>query len=123
MEHETTTVNAKRHYFQTRNYELAEKVARLPDSALVGAFEVAALSGVAVTSIQKPKQRKKIGLGEPRVIGRINKWTLGTVRTWLLVGCRDKIAQTQKETTNQQKRHRGRPTKAESVVALRNQHA
>lgn len=124
--HETSTVNAKSHYFQTRDYELAEKVDKLPDSALIGAFEVAALSGVAVSSIQKPKQRKKIGLDEPRVLGRINKWKLGAVRTWLQVGRKDMQAETPKPkeaAVNQPPRRRGRPTKAETVAAARNQYA
>jgi hypothetical protein len=124
--HETSTVNAKSHYFQTRDYELAEKVDKLPDLALIGAFEVAALSGVAVTSIQKPEQRKKIGLDEPRVLGRLNKWKLGDIRTWLQVDCKDKQVETPKSkeaAANQPTRRRGRPTKAESVAASRSQYA
>lgn len=74
------------HYFKSRNFDLAEKVGRLPDTALVGAYEISALCGVAATSIMKPAQRLSIGLPEPRVLGRMNKWLLGEVRSWLQLG-------------------------------------
>lgn len=89
LQHQSTRVNAnltKDHYFKSRNFDLAEKVARLPDSALVGSFEVAALTGIAPTSIQKPAQRKSIGFPDPRVVGRMNKWPLSVVRDWLSQG-------------------------------------
>lgn len=85
MTHASTPVN-RDHYFQNRNFDLAEKVSRLPDAALVGAFEIAALTGIAATSIQKPTQRRSMGFPEPRVIGRLNKWPLSVVKAWLRQG-------------------------------------
>ncbi len=111
MHNESASVNTnleKDHYFKSRDFELAEKVARLPDSALVGAFEIAALSGVAATSIMKPSQRQSIGLPEPRVIGRMNKWSLATVRAWLQQGVEVIPAQLPQ-------RSRGRPTLASKL--------
>lgn len=111
MNHQSTQVNKnleKDHYFKSRNFDLAEKVSRLPDTALVGAFEIAALSGVAATSIMKPTQRKSIGLPEPRVVGRMNKWSLGTVRSWL----QQDIEAAPAVPTPQPTRGRGRPTLA-----------
>jgi hypothetical protein len=112
LQHESSSVKTKTqkdHYFKNRDFDLAEKVARLPDSALVGAFEIAALTGIAVTSIQKPSQRKSIGLPEPRVIGRMNKWPLSIVRGWLRKGDEPTV------NTNPAPMHArrpGRPTKA-----------
>ena len=111
MQNESIHVNknlSKDHYFKSRDFDLAEKVSRLPDSALVGAFEIAALSGVAATSIMKPSQRRSIGLPEPRVIGRMNKWSLATVRCWLQQGV--EVIPTQLP-----KRGRGRPTLASKL--------
>ena len=108
MNNESTHVNKnleKDHYFKSRDFDLAEKVARLPDSALVGAFEIGALTGIAPTSIMKPKQRKSIGFPEPRVVGRMNKWPLSTVRAWLQQGV-------EAVSTQATQRGRGRPTLA-----------
>ena len=110
MQHESSPVNTnvdRNHYFKSRNFELAGKVASLPDSAWVGAFEISALSGIAATSIQKPTQRKSIGLPEPRVVGRINKWPLSVVRSWLQDGV--EVVPAPAPTTQ---RGRGRPTMA-----------
>lgn len=112
MHNESTHVNTNLevdHYFKSRNFDLAEQVSRLPDSALVGAFEIAALSGIAATSIMKPVQRKSIGMPEPRVIGRMNKWSLGTIRAWLQQGVDAKQIQLP------QQRGRGRPTLASKL--------
>lgn len=117
MQHESTSVKVKStHYFETRDFDLAAKVEKLPDTALVGPHEVAALSGIAVSSIQKPTQRKSIGLEEPRVIGRQIKWPLKNIRSWLQMGWITAAPNPQQHT-------RGRPTKAVSVAALRNHHA
>lgn len=113
LQHQSTHVNAnvdRDHYFKSRNFDLAEKVARLPDSALVGAFEIAALTGIAATSIQKPAQRKSIGFPEPRVIGRMNKWSLSVVRGWLQQGVH--VVPAPAPTTQ---RGRGRPTLASKL--------
>lgn len=110
LQHPSISVNTnvgKDHYFKSRNFDLAEKVARLPDSALVGAFEIAALTGIAATSIQKPAQRKSIGFPEPRVIGRMNKWPLSVVRNWLRQGV--EVVPVPPPITQ---RGRGRPTLA-----------
>lgn len=110
LQHQSTRVNpdfTKNHYFQSRNFDLAEKVARLPDSALVGAFEIAALTGIAPTSIQKPTQRKSIGFPDPRVVGRMNKWPLSVVRNWLRQGV--EVVPVPPPITQ---RGRGRPTLA-----------
>ncbi len=112
MLNQSIRVNAnlqKDHYFKSRDFDLAEKVSRLPDSALVGAFEIAALSGVAATSIQKPAQRKSIGLPEPRIVGRMNKWSLAAVRGWLQQGSELKVVDM---TPPPLQRGRGRPTLA-----------
>lgn len=111
VHNESTHVNKnleKDHYFKSRDFDLAEKVSRLPDSALVGAFEIAALSGIAATSIQKPVQRRSIGFPEPRVIGRMNKWSLATVRAWLRQGVEG-------VPVPQPQRGRGRPTLASKL--------
>jgi hypothetical protein len=108
LQHESSSVKSKAqkdHYFQSRDFDLAEKVSRLPDSALVGAFEIAALTGIAATSIQKPSQRKSIGFPEPRVVGRMNKWPLSIVRGWLCKGDEPTDAP-------MHARRPGRPTKA-----------
>jgi predicted DNA-binding transcriptional regulator AlpA len=112
LQHESLSVKSKEkkdHYFQSRDFDLAEKVSRLPDSALVGAFEVAALTGIAATSIQKPSQRKSIGFPEPRVIGRLNKWPLSIVRGWLGKGDEPTVNTNLAPTHT---RRPGRPTKA-----------
>lgn len=109
MHNRSTHVNTKigkAHYFKSRDFELAEKVSRLPNSALVGAFEIAALSGVAATSIQKPAQRRSIGFPDPRIVGRMNKWSLGVVRGWLQQG----IGVTTFTAPKLLQRGRGRPT-------------
>ena len=123
MQFQSTQVNRKSdtdHYFKNRNFDLAEKVAKLPDSALVGAYEISALCGIAATSIMKPAQRLSIGLPEPRVIGRMNKWTMFTVRQWLQLG------QQTGQVTNapaQAKRGRGRPHKTLTTASEQTQHA
>lgn len=117
MHGQSTQVNSKvetDHYFKSRNFDLAEKVAKLPDSALVGAHEISALCGIAATSIMKPAQRLSIGLPEPRVVGRMNKWTMYTVRQWLRKG--DEAGQ-QTSAPNQEKRGRGRPHKVARAMA------
>ena len=122
MHAQSTQVNSgveADHYFKTRNFDLAEKVARLPDAALVGAYEISALCGIAATSIMKPAQRLSIGLPEPRVVGRMNKWTMQTVRSWLQLGqqsSRSAIA------PRQEKRGRGRPHKTMPVAESQTAH-
>ena len=117
MQSQSAQVNIKSdidHYFKNRNFDLAEKVAKLPDSALVGAYEISALCGIAATSIMKPAQRLSIGLPEPRVVGRMNKWTMHTVRQWLQLG------QQHGQVPNapaQANRGRGRPHKVARVKA------
>lgn len=114
MQDESTNVNSnveKDHYFKSRDFDLAEKVSRLPDAALVGAFEIAALSGIAATSIMKPAQRQSIGLPEPRIVGRMNKWTMGTVRSWLQPDNESSCAPTKVSPG----RGRGRPTLASKI--------
>ena len=112
------------HYFKTRNFDLAEKVASLPDAALVGAYEISALCGIAATSIMKPSQRLSIGLPEPRVLGRMNKWTMGTVRSWLQLGQQQSSHFSQATSApGQEKRGRGRPHKTMSVVESQTAHA
>lgn len=109
MHDQSTHVNKKDHYFQSRDFDLAAKVAKLPDSALVGAFEVAALTGIAATSIQKPSQRRSIAFPAPRVVGRMNKWPLGLVRHWLSQGAAAAPATPVLSG-------RGRPTKAAQIA-------
>ena len=117
MQDESTNVNSnveKDHYFKSRDFDLAEKVSRLPDAALVGAFEIAALSGIAATSIMKPAQRQSIGLPEPRIVGRMNKWTMGTVRSWLQPDNESSCAPSA-PTKVRPGRRRGRPTLASKI--------
>ena len=108
------------HYFKTRNFDLAERVASLPDAALVGAYEISALCGIAATSIMKPAQRLSIGLPEPRVVGRMNKWTMQTVRSWLQLG--QQQSSHSAIAPRQEKRGRGRPHKTMPVAESQTAH-
>lgn len=116
MQVKSTHVNknfTKDHYFKFRNFDLAEKVARLPNSALVGAFEIGALTGIAAPSIMKPAQRKSMAFPDPRVVGRMNKWPLGVVRAWLNLGI-EGFSVARPEPIH---RGRGRPTLASKFAS------
>ena len=126
MHAQSTQVNSgveADHYFKTRNFDLAEKVARLPDAALVGAYEISALCGIAATSIMKPAQRLSIGLPEPRVVGRMNKWTMFTIRSWLQLGQQQSSQFSQAAIApRQEKRGRGRPHKTLTAATTQPAH-
>lgn len=85
MTNQQPLVKAKQrtHYHSSRNFDLAAKVAHLPDYALIDAFEAAAISGIAVSSFQKPEQRKQIELPEPTDVGRLKKWRLHSIVEWM----------------------------------------
>lgn len=108
----------KKHYFQTRDFDLAARVQKLPAGSLIDSFELAALTGIAPTSFVKPAQRAKMGLPSPIRVGRLLKWRLNEVRLWLgeVPGEKD-----QKEKTSPPGHTRpGRPTK-EQQLARQNQ--
>lgn len=62
-----------------RNYQLAERLERLGDDALVGVEEVAALTGFAAVTIQ---QRRIKDFPLPIPGPRNLKWKLGVIRAW-----------------------------------------
>lgn len=63
-----------------RDYELAAKLERLGDDALVGVEEVAALTGFAAITIQqKTIKGFPLPVSGPR---RRLKWKLGAIRAW-----------------------------------------
>lgn len=109
--HTSASVKERKHYFENRDFDLASKVAALPDSAFVSPHEVAAITGIAVTSFQKPSQRTAIGMPEPRVLGRLLKWQLSDIRAWLKVTAAPTPARPTPSSTR-----RGRPTKAEQLA-------
>lgn len=114
LTHEASSVKERKHYFENRDFDLAAKVAALPGSAFVSPFEIAAITGIAVTSFQKPTQRKAIGMPEPRAMGRLLKWQLSDVRDWLQGN--STVGQIKKPSTMDQQAKRGRPTKAEQLA-------
>lgn len=65
---------------QLRDYELVERVSRLPDECLVGVKEVAALTGFAAISIQ---QRRIAGFPKPLPSLHRLRWRLGELRRWM----------------------------------------
>jgi predicted DNA-binding transcriptional regulator AlpA len=114
LAHEASPVKGKKHYFENRDFDLASKVAALPGSAFVSPHEVAAITGIAATSFQKPAQRKAIGMPEPRALGRLLKWQLSEVRNWLQGSSTDQRTDTSSATDAVVRR--GRPTKAEQLA-------
>lgn len=68
------------HRKQTRNYDLASQVARLPRYSLIGAREIAAISGYAESTIVQ----RKVPLPLPAIsTGRKVLWRLADVREWV----------------------------------------
>ena len=61
-------------------FELAQRVSRLGDDALIDVVEFAALTGFSPNSI---RQKKISGLPGPDLrTGRL-RWRMGTVRDWI----------------------------------------
>jgi hypothetical protein len=87
-----------------RDHDLAVKVSRLPDDALVGSEELAALTGFGLTTIRQ----RKIALPPTDARFTVMKWTMGMVREWLRAG-----ANFQGQPAKRRKG--GRPRKVESM--------
>ena len=63
-----------------RNYELAARVELLPHYALVGAREIAAISGYAEATISQ----RKVALPRPAICTRRKVlWRLGEILEWM----------------------------------------
>ena len=76
-------VNNPKKKYLPRDLDLAAKVAKMEDDALVGTWEVSAFTGIARSSFHKKLQREKIGLPAPsRIGGRHLVWSLGVIRRW-----------------------------------------
>ena len=102
-------INNTKKKFQPRDLDLAGKVAKLEDEALVGPWEVSALTGIARSSIHKKLQREKIGFPQPSLIGgRHLVWSLGVVRRWASRG-------TSADTVLLLPNRVGRPTKLQEL--------
>ncbi len=93
-----------------RDYDLASKVAKLPDDALISSAELAAFWGVSQTSIQTGHIKNL----PARVSGLSRKmqWRLGDVREFVHAKTSTHTDQPQQP---KQPRRRGRRTKAEEV--------
>lgn len=68
------------------NVKLASEVSQLPDDVLIGAAELAALTGYALLNVRQCRRRPVAGLPQPLPgLARL-RWHLGTVRTWMRTG-------------------------------------
>ncbi|MDR3453017.1 MAG: hypothetical protein P4L96_09460 [Rhodoferax sp.] len=95
-----------------RDFDLAAKVARLPDSFLIGPPEISSITGFAVSSLRNPAQRARLGMPEPLAIRHL-RWSLGSIRDWL-----GGPALMETAGTDDTKKI-GRPTKATQVAIAR----
>ncbi len=98
-----------------RDLALAQSVGRLPDGALVGVEEIAAITGLASSSLRKPDQRSRIRMPEPSALGgRHLVWNLGRIRAWIDGGGDGTAAAM--ESVIGSRPGPGRPTKAEQIA-------
>ena len=97
-----------------RDYDLVEKLARLPDDTIVSTLEVAAMLNISPQTI-----RCKTVRVPDRLIGLSRKmqWRIGDVRAFI----RGQKTETAPASSAQETppKKRGRPTKAETIAARR----